>query len=58
MAPGQLADALQGVYLSMAPLILEAGAGYAAASDVALALADGWNPTSAPPCRSTSAATR
>lgn len=44
VAPGQLADALQGVYLSMAPLILEAGAGYAAASDVALALADGVEP--------------
>lgn len=44
VAPGQLADALQGVYLSMAPLILEAGADYAAASDVALALADGVEP--------------
>lgn len=44
VAPGQLADALQGVYLSMAPLILEAGADYAAASDVALALAEGVEP--------------
>ncbi|MCA2243302.1 methylmalonyl-CoA mutase small subunit [Mycobacterium sp. WUMAC-067] len=44
VAPDQLADALQGVYLSMAPLILEAGADYAAASDVALALADGVEP--------------
>lgn len=44
VAPGQLADALQGVYLSMAPLILKAGADYAAASDVALALAEGVEP--------------
>jgi methylmalonyl-CoA mutase len=44
VAPGQLADALQGVYLSMAPLILEAGADYAAASDVALALTEGVEP--------------
>ncbi|OCB15712.1 methylmalonyl-CoA mutase small subunit [Mycobacterium intracellulare] len=44
VAPGQLADTLQGVYLSMAPLILEAGADYAAASDVALALAEEVEP--------------
>lgn len=44
VAPDQLADTLQGVYLSMAPLILEAGADYAAAGDVALALADEVEP--------------
>ncbi|KEF95535.1 methylmalonyl-CoA mutase small subunit MutA [Mycobacterium sp. TKK-01-0059] len=44
VAPGQLSDTLQGVYLSMAPLILEAGADYAAASDVALALAEEVEP--------------
>ncbi|HET9891851.1 MAG TPA: methylmalonyl-CoA mutase family protein, partial [Mycobacterium sp.] len=41
VAPDQLGQALEGVYLSMAPLMLEAGADYAAASDVVLALADG-----------------
>lgn len=44
VAPDQLADTLEGVYLSMAPLILEAGADYAAAGDVALALADEVEP--------------
>lgn len=44
VAPDQLADTLQGVYLSMAPLILEAGADYAAAGEVALALADEVEP--------------
>ncbi|WP_297796493.1 methylmalonyl-CoA mutase small subunit [Mycobacterium sp.] len=44
VAPDQLAETLQGVYLSMAPLILEAGADYAAAGDVALALADEVEP--------------
>src|SRR6185437_7899440 len=44
VAPDQLGETLEGVYLSMAPLILEAGADYPAASDVALALADGVEP--------------
>lgn len=44
VAPDQLRDALEGVYLSMAPLILEAGADYPAASDAVLALADGVEP--------------
>ena len=44
LAPDQLEAALEGVYLSMAPLILEAGADYAAAADVALSLADGVEP--------------
>jgi methylmalonyl-CoA mutase len=35
----QLEDVLEGVYLSMAPVILDAGADYSAASDVMLALA-------------------
>ncbi|OMC33792.1 methylmalonyl-CoA mutase small subunit [Mycobacterium colombiense] len=44
VAPDQLADTLEGVYLSMAPLILEAGADYPAASDAVLAVADGVEP--------------
>lgn len=44
VAPDQLRDALDGVYLSMAPLILEAGADYPGASDAVLALADGVEP--------------
>lgn len=44
VAPDQLGEALEGVYLSMAPLILEAGADYVAAGDVALALADAVEP--------------
>ena len=44
VAPDQLGETLEGVYLSMAPLILEAGADYLAASDAALALADGGEP--------------
>ncbi|GAB1815823.1 methylmalonyl-CoA mutase small subunit [Mycobacterium sp. MUNTM1] len=44
VAPDQLAGALEGVYLSMAPLILEAGADYPGASDAVLALADGVEP--------------
>ncbi|MEE2853864.1 MAG: methylmalonyl-CoA mutase small subunit [Actinomycetota bacterium] len=44
VAPDQLGEMLEGVYLSMAPLILQAGADYLAASDVALALADGVDP--------------
>lgn len=44
VAPDQLADTLEGVYLSMAPLILEAGADYSAASDAVLAVADGVEP--------------
>ncbi len=44
VAPDQLGDTLEGVYLSMVPLILEAGADYSAASDVVLALADGVEP--------------
>ncbi|RAU97856.1 methylmalonyl-CoA mutase small subunit [Mycobacterium colombiense] len=44
VAPDQLGEALEGVYLSMAPLILEAGADYAAAGDVALALAHAVEP--------------
>ncbi|OBB91081.1 methylmalonyl-CoA mutase small subunit [Mycobacterium sp. 852002-40037_SCH5390672] len=44
VAPDQLGETLAGVYLSMAPLILEAGADYPAASDVALALVDGVEP--------------
>ncbi|MGV0041551.1 methylmalonyl-CoA mutase small subunit [Mycobacterium colombiense] len=44
VAPDQLGDTLEGVYLSMAPLILEAGADYPAASDAVLALADGVEP--------------
>ncbi|OSC29683.1 methylmalonyl-CoA mutase small subunit [Mycobacterium vulneris] len=44
VAPDQLADTLEGVYLSMAPLILEAGADYPAASDAMLAVADGVEP--------------
>lgn len=39
VAPDQIGQALEGVYLSMAPLILEAGADYAAAADVVLGLA-------------------
>ncbi|OBG91986.1 methylmalonyl-CoA mutase small subunit [Mycobacterium sp. E3251] len=37
----QLADALQGVHLSMAPVIVDAGADYSAAADAMLALAAG-----------------
>jgi methylmalonyl-CoA mutase len=44
VAPDQLAEALEGVYLSMAPLILESGADYSAASDVVLTLAAGVEP--------------
>lgn len=44
VAPDQLAETLDGVYLSMAPLILEAGADYSAASDVVLGLADAVEP--------------
>ncbi|ORA17724.1 methylmalonyl-CoA mutase small subunit [Mycobacterium arosiense] len=44
VSPDQLGEALEGVYLSMAPLILEAGADYAAASDAALALVDAVEP--------------
>lgn len=44
VAPDQLGEALEGVYLSMAPLILEAGADYVAAGDAALALADAVEP--------------
>ncbi|OMC16582.1 methylmalonyl-CoA mutase small subunit [Mycobacterium colombiense] len=44
VSPDQLADTLEGVYLSMAPLILEAGADYPAASDAVLAVADGVEP--------------
>jgi methylmalonyl-CoA mutase len=44
VAPDQLGKTLEGVYLSMVPLILEAGADYPAASDVVLALADGVEP--------------
>ncbi|OBB97255.1 methylmalonyl-CoA mutase small subunit [Mycobacterium sp. 852002-30065_SCH5024008] len=40
----QLADALQGVHLSMAPVIVDAGADYSAAADVMLALAAGVEP--------------
>jgi methylmalonyl-CoA mutase len=38
VAPGQLAKALDGVYLSMVPVILDAGADYRAACDVLLEL--------------------
>jgi len=38
VAPGQLEKVLEGVYLSMAPVILDAGADYRAASDVLLDL--------------------
>jgi methylmalonyl-CoA mutase len=38
VAPGQLEKALEGVHLSMAPLILDAGADYRAACDGVLAL--------------------
>lgn len=44
VAPDQIAQALDGVYLSMAPLILEAGADYAAAADAVLSLAAGVEP--------------
>ncbi|MGZ4516273.1 MAG: methylmalonyl-CoA mutase small subunit [Mycobacterium sp.] len=37
----QLKDALQGVHLSMAPVIVDAGADYSAAADVMLAMAAG-----------------
>ena len=36
---GQLGDALEGVHLSMAPVIVDAGADYSAAADVMLAMA-------------------
>jgi methylmalonyl-CoA mutase len=39
VTPAQLDKALEGVYLSMAPVILDAGADYRAASDVLLELA-------------------
>ena len=39
VTPDQLEDVLEGVYLSMAPVILEAGAEYRAACDVMLSLA-------------------
>jgi methylmalonyl-CoA mutase len=38
VAPGQLEKALYGVYLSMVPVIVDAGAGYRAACDVLLEL--------------------
>jgi methylmalonyl-CoA mutase len=38
VAPGQLEKVFEGVYLSMAPVILDAGADYRAASDVLLEL--------------------
>lgn len=38
VAPGQLAGLLEGVYLSMVPVILDAGADYRAAADALLAL--------------------
>jgi methylmalonyl-CoA mutase len=44
VAPDQLAEALDGVYLSMAPLILDSGADYSAACDVVLTLAAGVEP--------------
>jgi methylmalonyl-CoA mutase len=44
VAPDQLEETLDGVYLSMAPLILDAGADYSAASDAVLALAAGVEP--------------
>lgn len=44
VAPDQLAATLDGVRLGLAPLILDAGADYAAAGDAALALADGVEP--------------
>ncbi|OBH41390.1 methylmalonyl-CoA mutase small subunit [Mycobacterium mantenii] len=44
VAPDQLEEALEGVYLSMAPLILEAGADYPAASDAVLRMAEGVEP--------------
>jgi len=40
VAPGQLQNLLEGVYLSMAPVILDPGSDYVAAADVMLALAD------------------
>jgi methylmalonyl-CoA mutase len=40
VAPGQLETLLEGVYLSMAPVILDAGSDYVAAADVMLALVD------------------
>jgi methylmalonyl-CoA mutase len=44
VAPDQLGETLDGVYLSMAPLILDAGADYSAACDAVLALAAGVDP--------------
>ncbi|WP_077090831.1 methylmalonyl-CoA mutase small subunit [Mycobacterium rhizamassiliense] len=44
LAPDQLAETLDGVHLSMAPLILEAGVDYSATSDVVLELAAGVEP--------------
>jgi methylmalonyl-CoA mutase len=44
VGPDQLPESLEGVYLSMAPLILEAGVDYAATSDVVLELAAGVEP--------------
>jgi methylmalonyl-CoA mutase len=43
-APDQLEGLLEGVYLSMAPVILDAGADYPAACDVMLALVDEVEP--------------
>jgi methylmalonyl-CoA mutase len=40
VAPGQLEELLAGVYLSMAPVILDAGSDYVAAADAMLALID------------------
>lgn len=40
VAPDQIGALLDGVYLSMAPVILDAGADYAAAADAILALVD------------------
>lgn len=44
VAPDQIGEALAGVYLSMAPLILDAGADYAASSEAVLALAANVEP--------------
>lgn len=40
VAPGQLAQLLDGVYLSMAPVIVDAGADFVAAADAMLSLVD------------------
>ena len=44
VAPGQLEKVFEGVYLSMAPVILDAGADYRAASDVLLELVNHVEP--------------